>query len=66
MPKRELRVVGTDVVVGTVDEERGDRFTGHAVHVFTHMCDRLGADEAARQLIADGWSNGYLYLAEVS
>lgn len=62
--RRELRVVATEQVVGFVAvDEDGARFENAAVEVFGHLRAKLGHAEAARQLLAEGWSNGYLYLA---
>lgn len=64
MPKRELRIVRDETVVGAVVVD-GDtaQFEGQARDVFARMCHQLGDHAAAQRLITDGWSNGYLYLA---
>lgn len=67
--RRELRIVATEQVVGAVavaDNGTG-QFEQSAQRVFAGMRGRAGDDLAlAKALIADGWSNGYLYLADAS
>lgn len=65
--RRELRVVATEAVVGAVEvDDRGGvpTFDGAAGPVFERMREREGAGPLAARLLADGWSNGYLYLAD--
>lgn len=66
MVRRELRTVQGDRVVGAVEVLDGgrSRFDGQAAEVFARLRARLGDDQAAHSLLAEGWSNGYLYLAE--
>lgn len=63
--RRELRQVDTGQALGSVELDR-DRatFSGAAGDIFRTMRTRLGDEQAARMLVGDGWSNGYLYLAE--
>lgn len=62
---RELRSVRTENVVGavTVTDDGTITYQGAAEDVLSGVVRRLGAN-AGRVLMADGWSNGYLYLAE--
>lgn len=62
--RSELRSVATEQVVGAVQVvAEVPRFDGAAAAVFAGVRRRLGDLAAAQMLIADGWSNGYLYLA---
>lgn len=67
MVRRELRIAATEKVVGYVDlPDDGDPvFDGAAGDVFAGLLRRVGPDRLRDSLIADGWSNGYLYLAPV-
>ncbi len=62
--RRELRVVKTDSMVGAVDDALPDPFEGHAGRVLGWMRRTFGDAETVRQVMADGWSNGYVYFAE--
>lgn len=65
--RRELRSVRTEQVVGAVELAGAIvRFEGHAGAVLAGMRRRLGDRQAAEAVMLDGWSNGYLYFAEVS
>ena len=60
---RELRIQTTDQKIGSVSEAE-PHFRGAASEQFADARRRVGDDEAARVLIANGWSNGYIYLSE--
>jgi hypothetical protein len=64
---RELRSVQTEKVLGsvTVADDGAITYRGAAEDVLSGAVRRLGA-EAGQVLMADGWSNGYLYLAEAT
>jgi hypothetical protein len=63
--KRELRVADTDKVLGSISSSAGKvSFDGAAADVFARLRTDLGDSKAASQLLADGWSNGKLYLAD--
>jgi hypothetical protein len=65
--RRELRNVRTEARLGSVGltDEGEAFFTGNAKDVFAAMLKRGKSDEeVVKQLLRDGWSNGYLYLAE--
>lgn len=62
--RRDLRSVRTETVVGAVDTEEG--FVGAAASVLAAMRRDLGDEETIRRVIAEGWSNGYLYFAEAT
>lgn len=65
--RRELRSVRTEELLGSVvvDHDGVLRLEGGAQGVLGKTVERMGAD-AGRLLMADGWSNGYLYLAEAT
>lgn len=64
--KRELRIVKTDEVVGelVVDRNGTPHFRGRAQNVLPALRRRTSDAEVARDLMAGGWSNGYVYFAE--
>jgi len=64
--RRELRSVRTEEVLGAVDDVRpgADAFEGSAGDVLSGARRRLGDIETVRQVIQDGWSNGYLYFTD--
>ncbi len=66
MVRRELRQVVTDAVLGAVEvgEDGAPVFEGAAGAIFGRLRARRGDVLAATELLRDGWSNGYLYLAE--
>lgn len=62
---RELRTVNGDTVIGTVDIQAGKAaFTGKAEETFTAIRRLKGELPAARELLRNGWSNGYVYLSD--
>lgn len=65
MPRRELRTVSGDRVLGAVIGNPDGTFTFDraAQDVFKGMRRRMPDDKLGPMLLADGWSNGYLYLA---
>lgn len=64
--RRELRSVRTEELLGSVVVLDGVvTLEGGALDVLAKTVERLGPD-AGKILMADGWSNGYLYLAEPS
>lgn len=67
MTTRELRVVSSDAVVGSVGWD-GDTLTlGEVANdVFAAHRARIPDDVLGPRLIEDGWSNGYLYLADAT
>jgi hypothetical protein len=62
--RRELRSVATESIVGAVDDGAPEPFEGQAAKVLGWMRRTLGDTETIRQVLADGWSNGYLYFAD--
>lgn len=59
----QLRVVGTEKVVGSVDYTDGVlTLTGAAGQVFAYLRETLGDQVVGEGLTSNGWSNGYLYL----
>lgn len=65
MARRELRIVKDERVIGAVvvTPDGTAEFEGRAASVLQPMRRRFGDREAARQLMTDGWANGYIYLA---
>lgn len=63
--RRELRAVSDDKVLGAVIANPDGTFTFEraALDVFKGMRRRMSDDKLGPLLLADGWSNGYLYLA---
>ena len=63
MRRRELRSVRTDDRVGSVSltDDGKILFTGGARDLFQKMKDDI---PAITELLDEGWSNGYLYLAD--
>lgn len=62
--KRELRTVAADRVVGAVIRDaRGIRWEGAAKNLLRGERLRSGDAKVAADLLARGWSNGYVYLA---
>lgn len=65
MPQRRLLVVANERDLGMVaQDESGARFEGATARVFARVRAEQGDNAAARTLIENGWSNGYLYLGE--
>lgn len=65
--KRELRSVRTDEVLGAIVVENGIRsFEGRAAEVLSSFRRRVGDDTTVDVVMVEGWSNGYLYFAEVT
>jgi len=63
MPQRQLRVTANNRELGAVAHDAaGPRFEGATARVFARVRAEQGDDAAAQALVADGWSNGYLYL----
>jgi len=62
----ELRAVATRQVVGTVGYANGGALTltGAAQDVFAELRRMVGDQKLGRNLLAYGWSNGYLYLTK--
>lgn len=62
----ELRSVATQQVVGTVEYANDVlTLTGAAKEVFAELRRMAGDDRLGSELVANGWSNGYLYLAQI-
>lgn len=61
-----MRSVRDEQVLGAVDDVRiaDAAFVGAAGDVLSALRRELGDEEAVRRVLADGWSNGYLYFAE--
>lgn len=67
MPRRrELRSVDTETVLGAVvvRDDGSVEFDRSAQNVFAPLRRRASDREVAELLMRDGWSNGYLYLAD--
>lgn len=62
--RRDLRSVRTETVVGAISDAADEGFVGAAASVLGAMRRDLGDDETIRRVMAEGWSNGYLYFAE--
>lgn len=66
MRTRELRIVETEEPLGLVglDDDNAPFFDERPADVLSGWRRRAGDDTAfVESLLADGWSNGYLYLA---
>lgn len=69
--RRELRTVDGDRVIGAVVVTRGAGATGYTLEgaarvVLRRLAERLGSEgAAARNVMADGWSNGALYFGNL-
>lgn len=68
--RRELKAIDGDEVVGAVVVTRaagavGYSFEGAARAVLRRLIERLGEGAAARNVMADGWSNGALYFGNL-
>lgn len=63
---RELRSVSTEENLGAVivAADGAVTFDRAAADVLGAMRRKLGDEAAARTVMAEGWSNGYLYLSE--
>lgn len=61
--RRELRSVSTEKVLGVVDDSKTPPLDAGATAVLRGVVRQFG-DGAVEALLRDGWSNGYLYLAE--
>lgn len=64
--RRELRDVKDETVLGWVDDDADPPFDENAARTLSGMRLRLGDPETVRIVLREGWSNGYLYLAEAS
>jgi hypothetical protein len=63
--RRELRSVRTEEVLGAVDDHAEPVFQGSAGNVLSAMRRKIGDAATAREVMRDGWSNGYLYFADL-
>ena len=59
--RRELRSVATEEIVGAVDDAKGPPFEGAAGVVLGGLRREMGDVKASETVLAEGWSNGYLY-----
>lgn len=66
MASRELRIVATERKIGAVSLVDGAAtFVDAAQGTFAALRRHYGDDvKLAKVLLADGWSNGYAYLAD--
>lgn len=64
--RRELRAVRDEAVYGAVDTNRDPVYEGIAGEVLGVLRRQLGDARAIESVMADGWSNGYLYFAEAT
>lgn len=64
--RRELRSVRTGEVLGAVDDALTPPFEGAAADVLGGLRRQLGDEQTVRTVLADGWSNGYLYFPEAT
>jgi hypothetical protein len=65
--RRELRTVEGDRAVGAlvIDDGTGAiEFERYASDALARLRRTLGDEKAARAVMADGWSNGYLYFSD--
>lgn len=63
--RRELRVAANELVVGAVVlDDTGPQFIEYADRTFARLRTQLGDLETATALLDEGWSNGYIYLAD--
>lgn len=64
--RRNLRSVRADTVLGAVVvDDAGKRFEGSAASVLGGMRGELGDAATVDRVMAEGWSNGYLYFYPV-
>lgn len=64
--RRELRLVADERVLGWVDDAKKPPLDAKAAAVLSLSLRELGEDAAVREVLRDGWSNGYLYFAEAT
>lgn len=64
--RRELRLVKDERVLGFVDDALEPAMSPSVADVLSALVREVGAPETVRQVLADGWSNGYLYFAEAT
>ncbi len=66
MRRRELRTVDTETRLGSVgiSDDGKPFFVGQAKNLFAYARRTQGEESLIKELLDDGWSNGYLYLAE--
>lgn len=64
--RRELRAVRDEQVYGAVDTAADPPFEGSAGNVLSRMRRELGDAATVKAVMAEGWSNGYLYFAEAT
>lgn len=62
--RRELRSVRTERVLGVVDDTKEPPFEGGAGDVLGGLRREVGDRRAVEIVLAEGWSNGYVYFAE--
>ena len=62
--RRILRSVRDERIYGAVDTERIPPFEGAAGDVLGAYRRRFGDARTLKMVMADGWSNGYLYFAD--
>lgn len=66
MARRALVVVASETRVGAVQFHEGQlSLTGAAVEVFEPLRERFDDATLGEDLIANGWSNGYLMLSAI-
>lgn len=65
--RRELRVVKTEEPVGAVVRDvAGARLEGNATNILRKQRHQLGDAAVIDDILANGWSNGYVYFAEAT
>lgn len=66
--RREYRIAKTGQTIGSimVDEDGTPYFEGAATEILRDSRRKLGDAAVARQILAEGWSNGYVYFAEAT
>lgn len=62
--RRELRTVRGDHLRGAVDDSLRSPFVGQAADALRGLRGEVGDNRAVEIVLAEGWSNGYLYFAE--
>jgi hypothetical protein len=63
--RRELRSVATEEMLGAVDDAKGPPFEGDAGDVLKGLRREVGDVKASEIVLAEGWSNGYLYFGDL-
>lgn len=64
--RRELRLMADQQPLGWVDDSRTPPLDPVAADVLSGPIRDVGEAQAVRNVLRDGWSNGYLYFAEPS